>query len=165
MLAWFVIVLGLRYIIDLVKLTKQKNNKHWFKYFLSLINWKLLLPMLVLLVYLVLPIHNTTVKLTLVMGVWLALLYLVFENRKKIDIYKLIKMFCLGLIVSGLMALLRPISVRLDQVMAYFVVYGYTKFSGFTGHPNLYAMFIMLANSALLVLKYVNKIDNLSYWG
>lgn len=164
MFTWFVVLLGLRYLFTLYKNAKGTNEKYWFKFLFPLINWKLLLPMMVLLFYLILPIHNSTLKSTLYMGVFLAFLYLVFENRKNIDVCTLVKMFSLGVVISGLMSLLRPISTRLDEIMAYGVTSGCVRFSGLTISPNLYAMYAMLGISALLILKYINKIDNLSFW-
>ena len=162
--AYFIVVLGIKYLITLFKTDEEMTFKQHLILALKRINWKILIPILVLIIYWLLPIHTTSIKAVGVNSLDFIFLYLVFEMRKEIKFSYVVKMFCLGLVISGLMALLRPVSERLDLILSYYTNYGYLRFSGLLWHANHMGMIAVIAIAALFLLKYQNKIGLFGFY-
>lgn len=142
-----VFIIGIKYLIDVFKKNKS-------------INWKTLIPIIVFLLFVILPVHEAKIVLITIYVGLLALLYLTFEYRKEVSFKKLVITFCLGIIVSCLLHLTKFISPRINALLP--VIYAencsYVRFLALTGHPNNLAVSSLIAVSFLFVLLYKKQI-------
>ena len=163
---YLVLLLCIKYIIFLLKSEEKESFKQGIIIILKKINWKLLIPIIVLFVYWLLPFHSNSFGSVVGNILDFIVLYLAYEMRKEINFSYLIQMFCLGIVVSSLISLMQPISTRLQEIMIQVPpVNNYTRFTGLTTHPNQFAIFSFIALSALLFLKYHNKISYINFYG
>ncbi len=142
-------IMGVRYIFQLIKKTKK-------------INFKLLIPILILIIYFALPPHKVTIVNLVRYVINYALIYIVFENRESLNFKNLVIMLCMGLILSSFVALLRPISDRLQGLINVIwptATCKYPRFSGLYEHSNLYGVYVAIAFGGLFALKLKNKIN------
>ncbi len=148
-----IFALGIRFLI---KLIKKQSKIHILQLVLGII----------FAIFIAIPFYRTP-SLYKLFGYYLfiAVTYLVFELKDDLSIKKIIKVYTLGLLISSFMALLRPISPRLQSCMGYVVTWGYLRFTGFLGHPNPYICRAVIALGGLLVLKYYKKINNCEFFG
>lgn len=145
-----IFLLGIRLLIGLIK--KER---------------KLHIPQLVLaisfVVYISVPFYRSvTISSLYIYYVVIALIYLVFELKDEIDITELVKAYCIGIIISSLMSLFRPISSYLNSIL--FIPAGeYTRLASLTENPNYFVRGTLPVLCMLLVLKYYKKIGNIGF--
>lgn len=162
---YLVFVLFVKYIKFLLNSKEETSFKQYVLLILKKINWKLLVPILVLFVYWLLPMHSNSIGQVVGNILDFVVLYLAFEMRSQIKFPHLIQIFCFGIIISSFMSLMQPISNRLQQIMVEVPpVDNYTRFAGLTTHPNQFAIFAFIALSLLLFLKYHNKISHINFY-
>ncbi len=125
--------------------------KHEYK-----LNWKTLVPISLFLVYVVLPFHQCAWKDFFGEVFFLAVLYILFEERKSLDFRMAMRVLTAGLLVSCLMASLRPVSPLLNEKIIFWDYLGIFRFSGLTYHPNTLYVLIVLAMCGMLLL-YTKK--------
>ena len=84
------------------------------------------------------------------------ILYIAYEYRDKINIFKIIKVFAVALILSGIISLIIGADARfgLYELLSRS---GYVKNYGITENANIYGMGMIIAISALLVGFYFDK--------
>ena len=146
-------ILAVKYLIEIIK--RQKR-----------INFKVLIPILIFLIYLLLPIHDVTVQNYGRYCFTYLLVYLVIIYRKELNFTKLSLAFCLGIIISSLLSVLKFVSPLLDGKILESVSYSgsnYIKFTGLDVHPNSLTTSVIIAMSALFVCKYQNKIKDVYF--
>ncbi len=143
--------LGLRLLINIFKCKRK-------------INYIFLIALFTLIVYLILPIHSTSIKALDSIILEFALLYLLYEYRSEIKLQSLVRTLCYGLIISSLFALFYSVSNRLQNIMPFVVSFNYIRFSGLFTHPNHFASFTVLAISGIYVLRLKNKISLLEFF-
>ena len=140
------------------------------KYFYEVItrkerlNFKILIPMAIFFVFLILPIHNVHLMSIVSVMTKLGVIYVAYQKRENISLTRLAIFYSLGLIFSGALSYLRPLSSRLIGFMPYYIESQYVKFVGFSWHPNNYALFDIICLGSLLFLKYKNKISSLYFF-
>ena len=161
---YLIFILGIKYIISLIKTEEKRSIKESVLNIFKKVNWKILIPILILFIFWFLPIHSNGFNPVVGNILDFILLYLAFEMRNKINFPYIVQIFCLGLVLSGLMSLLRPVSERLQDVMAYVTTNGYVRFSGLMTHPNQFAIISIIAISLLFILKYSNKISYINFY-
>lgn len=139
----------------------------WARYLLRVlkreykINPKTLIPIILLLIYMCLPFHESNGILLIMKLFFLGLLYVVFEERKSIDFQYIVRVFIVGIIISCVFGLFR----KLSPLLAAATPYGAgERFLGLTEHPNDLAVNVAIAIGAMLILKYKNKISSLEFW-
>ena len=144
-------ILAIRYFYDVIK----KGEK---------LNFKIIIPMAIFLLFCLLPIHNINIKEMLIIASKLGVFYVVYQKREQISITKLTVFFSLGFILSSFLSFLRPWSPRIIEIIPYFVENNYIKFSGLLRHPNTYALLIAICMCSLLYLKLIKKISALYFY-
>lgn len=123
------------------------------------LNWKPLIPVGLFFIYTVLPFHECNWRDFFAMLFFYVLVFVILENRKRIDFRYITRAFVLGIIVSSVFALFHNVSPLLTEKMEVVVYNGHFRFQGLSYHPNSLNTFIMLAICAMLILKYKNKIS------
>ena len=144
-------VLAIKYLWDVIN--KQEKP-----------NFKILIPIAIFSLFLILPIHNICLLSIVTVVAKLVFIYVAYQKRENISLTRLVVFFALGLIFSGLLSFLRPLSSRLIGFMPYYIESQYVKFVGFSWHPNNYALFDIICLGSLLFLKYKNKISSLYFF-
>gem|GEM_PF-67705 len=123
------------------------------------LNWKTLIPIALFLVYVVLPFHQYVWRDFFAMVFFFTIVYVVYESRRQIDFRRVVRVFVWGLLLSCSFALLRNVSSVLASKMELVYYLDLARFQGLTYHPNTLTKLLILAISALLILKYKNKIS------
>ena len=139
-------VSGIKTIVNLVIAKKWPNL--------------LLVGALVLfLIYIALPVHKTDISFFSKYLIGAGLVFTVYHNRKEISFEKLVIYFCVGIIFSCMLATLKPISPRLQDLMIEYNAPNITaRFQGFRQHPNNLAIRCEFALVCLFVVKLRDKI-------
>lgn len=126
-------------------------------------NVKILVAFSVYLIYLILPMHEVSIQTFIMIGTELCLIYILFQKQLGIDAKKVIELFALGIICSCLFAYLYPYSSRLQEVLEeYITADGVSRFAGLW-HYGILAMVIIVSMSALCILKFFGKINNIKF--
>ena len=128
------------------------------------INWKIIVPLGLFLVYMALPLHECNLESFINELLFWGLLYIVFEKRKSIDFCYLVRIFVAGLIISSCLAMLRDVSPLLKRLSSGGYYYNSFRPSGLTEHINVFASMTMIAICALLILKFKNKISSVEFF-
>ena len=86
------------------------------------------------------------------------------QKRLKINYFFIIEIFAISLIISCLMSFLRPLSVRLQEIIVEhrLEMKNIYRFSGLVG-PNHLGMLVVTICSLLCISKYLNRINNLKF--
>ena len=123
------------------------------------VNWKTLVLIALFLVYVALPFHECAWQDYFAVVFFFVLVYVVFEERRQIDFRQIVRIFVWGLVLSCGFALFRNVSPVLVDKIALIDSYGKLRFQGLTYHPNTLTKLLILAISAMLLLKCKNKIS------
>lgn len=150
LVALLILIMCVLYIIRVIK-REQK------------LNWRTLIPIGLFLIYIVLPFHECNLQSFLPKLFFFLSLYIIFEERKKIDFRIVTRFFVFGLIISSTFALLRNVSPLLTEHVNFFDYNSNSRFTGLLGHPNYLARLVMVAICSILILKYKNKISTVEF--
>ena len=143
----FVLVIGVRYIYDLIK----KNKKF---------NFKLILPFLAFFVFTALPInHGFSILTVLETLVWLALFYEIIIYFDEIKLENLVLIFIVGLLYSSVIGFYIDRIPYLSEMVVKYYIGSTLRFSGLTVSPNIYYAFVLTAMALLYVLVYNNNLN------
>lgn len=139
-----------RYIYNL---TKQKTKP----------NYKILIMLIVFIIYTVLPVHRVGVNDLVFLALNVGLIYVISQKGIKIRFSVFAEVFCIAVILSCCLGLLRYVSPRLSQVMGDIYALDSERFYGLMPHPNGLGMVIITALSLVSVLQYKKKINSIKY--
>lgn len=123
------------------------------------INFKTLIPIILFLIYVILPFHQYNWQDFFAMLFFFIIMYTVFERRKSFDFCRIVRVFVIGIIISCFFAMFSGVSPVLMENLTTSTYGGITRFQGLSFHPNTLNRFIVIAICCLLVLKYKNKIS------
>lgn len=128
---------------------------YFLKYFIKILkkekqlNIKLIVPLLLMLVYVVIPFNTINIKHIIKYVVALGFIYLLLENKKEINFDNILIVACVGLILSLIFSLFIPLSSRMCGLIQRFFNNGIQKTQAMFSNPNL------LAPYAALVLSWI----------
>lgn len=123
------------------------------------VNWKTLIPIGLFFIYVILPFHQYTWRDFFTMVFFYAIMYVTFEQRKRVDFRYVVRVLVVGLIISCLFATMKNVSPLLSEKLHVWDYFGKYRFQGLVYHPNTLNRLIAVAFCGLLVLKYKNKIS------
>lgn len=142
----FVIVNGIRYIVDVTK--KEKK-----------INWKLIVPFLVFFVYIAIPLNH---KFNLVnvgeTAVWLTLFYLLIVYFDEIKLPTYLNALLAGILYSSFIGLFSANFTYFSDLIGVFYIGATHRFSGLMVNPNVYYELMLIALTLIYVLIYNKQI-------
>lgn len=131
---FYSIIFGICAIKYLIKVIKKEIK----------INWKALIPILIFMVYLVLPINPINLYDTLKFIVALVFIYLLIENRNEIKFDNLIIYAVLGLLISIFSSIFIKFSPRMLSYVGVFYNFGIKKKQAMFTNPNWLVVFSVL---------------------
>ncbi len=157
--AGVVFVLGVRYLIDVIKHKKQ-------------LDWTLVVLVAAYLIYVMLPIRrNSAGELSAVCGiknlasiaVFFVILYLIYIYKSEINFLKIIRMFIVGFLIAGILGLFVFVSTRLEKVIPIIYYHGFDlkRYSGLFQIPNTLAIFSSVVFAFSLYLIYTKSVHSL----
>lgn len=157
-----VLIFAIKYVVEVVKKEKE-------------LNWKLLVILASFVIYALLPIRKDQYGKTAPGIYWtkvldimcfLGMVYLIFINRYKIDIVKILKIFLAGFLIANCFGLFHSLSARLQDVVwvGYYTGIEMSRFGGLFVHPNNNAGCAVFALLACLYLIYTRKTNLLGYF-
>lgn len=123
------------------------------------LNYKLLIPIGLFLIYMALPFHQCTFYDFVAEVFFFALLYVIFEERKNIDLRFNVRVLVAGLLFACTFALLGKVSPVVDAKISHCYYYGILRFSGLSFHPNTLYGLIVMAITGMSVLYYQKKVS------
>ncbi len=154
LLAFTIFLLGIRFLIQLLK--KEKT-----------IDLKVTILFFCLIVYMWLPISSFNIMNSLRLTCTFSMLYLCYVNRKELDFKSLVFSLLFGTIIASFFSLFRCCSVRLDLFLPKFENYVYeggVRFSGLISDPNCFAVEVILLIATITQLYFTKKIGRLVYF-
>ncbi|MBQ8425393.1 MAG: O-antigen ligase family protein [Clostridia bacterium] len=148
-LVYAILMIGLfgiikNYIVDIMKYKKK-------------ISWNIYLVFAILLVYIIIipKIKDSSIFMHFVMKSVLAIF--AYEYRDKLSFVKIIEIFALSLIMSGVMWLFR---IHSEILYSYEFLYnGIIKLTGGFEHPNIFCFYNIITISGLLFCFYKKQIS------
>lgn len=154
-LMWMLLtfVAGVKYLIEV---SKQKRK----------LNHKTLIPILLFLLFLILPIHEVSIISFAVYAAVFVLIYLAYEYRAELSLKQIVLALALGIIVSSLFFLTKFTSLRMKELIP--TVYPianckFARFSALAFHPNSFGIVCLITMSFLMAVLYKKQI-NLFYF-
>ena len=129
------------------------------------VNFKILVPIIIFIIYMIIPIH--TVYVTDCMNIIFSLLYIyvLIELRQKINFVLITRVFCFGIILSCIFSFTYNISGFLSSFLSLHISEGgIIRFQGLTPHSMHLTSLIMLCFCSLLILKYKQKIKDIEFY-
>ena len=150
-----VAVMSVKFLIKVFK--KQKT-----------IDWFVVCLIAAYVLFLILPIrknslgefsNNCNITNISSVGVFFVALYLCYKNREKINFLKIVRIFVIGFIVSGLFGLLVFCSDKIQSVMALIYYHGFDlqRYNGLFVQPNTLAIISSVVFALVLYLFYNKK--------
>lgn len=131
---FYSIIFGICAIKYIIKVFKKEAK----------INWKIVIPFLIFMVYLVLPINPINLYDTFKFIVALVFIYLLIENRGDVKFDNLIIYAVFGLVISIFLSIFIKYSPRMSSYVGAFHNYGIRKMQGMFTNPNFYVEFSVL---------------------
>ena len=123
------------------------------------INLKTLIPIVLFLIYVLLPFHECQFKDYFAVVFFFVFVYVVFEMRQRFDFRYVVRLFVVGLMVSCLFALMRDLSPLLSNKIGRADYFGIVRFQGSTFHANTLHGLIVIVICGIFLLKYQEKIS------
>lgn len=143
---FFLIIFGICAIKYFIKVLKKECK----------FNWKVLIPMLVFLVYIVLPINAIKIKRLPMYLVSFAAIYLLLEFHEKLNYNNIIIYAIIGVAISIIFSLFAINIPRMRGFMPLCYNYGVRKTQGMFGNPNTFVTFMDLL-IPLVLYKFIFK--------
>ncbi len=129
--SFIVFACGTKYLISVCK----KKEK---------INISLLTPLILFLIYILIPVHKIRIYDSLKFITAVAMFYLLIVSKKKVNIKKVVFYASVGLILASFVSLLAPLASRMPAILGYYTNLGRAKFEGLFVNPNIFAIFSAL---------------------
>ena len=122
------------------------------------LGWSILFPVGLLILYLLLPMHEFSVKDLIAVGLTLLLLYVVCTEYKEINLNYVVRVFVWGLVLSCFYGLLGHKAPVLAENLAFATLGGKVRLQGLTVSASYLALLIVLVICALLISKYKKRL-------
>jgi len=129
------------------------------------INFKILTPIVLFLIYCLLPVHNVDWNDLIMLLIPCLSIYVIFETRDKINFVNIVRVLLIAIILSCMLSLCYEFSEFINSCLQFHhSESGVVRFQGLTSHSMHLAALAMLGICSLLFIKVNQKIKNMEFY-